>query len=39
MIDSFGGHRHIVNLGHGVLPNTTVDSAKAFVETAKAYRY
>jgi len=39
MIDSFGGHRHIVNLGHGVLPNTTVDSARAFVETAKAYRY
>ena len=39
MIDSFGGCRHIVNLGHGVLPNTTVDSAKAFVETAKAYRY
>ena len=39
MIDSFGGCRHIVNLGHGVLPNTTVDSARAFVETAKAYRY
>lgn len=39
MIDSFGGSNHIVNLGHGVLPNTSVDSAKAFVETAKAYRY
>ena len=39
MIDSFGGGNHIVNLGHGVLPTTSVDSAKAFVETAKAYRY
>ena len=39
MIDSFGGHHHIVNLGHGVLPTTSVDSARAFVETAKAYRY
>ena len=39
MIDSFGGRNHIVNLGHGVLPTTSVDSAKAFVETAKAYRY
>ncbi|CAI8310407.1 MAG: Uroporphyrinogen decarboxylase [Owenweeksia sp. TMED14] len=39
MIDSFGSKRHIVNLGHGVLPQTSVDSAKAFVDTAKAYRY
>ena len=39
MIDSFGECNHIVNLGHGVLPNTGLDSAKAFVETAKAYRY
>jgi len=39
MIDSFGGPHHIVNLGHGVLPHTPVDSAKAFVNTAKEYRY
>jgi len=39
MIDSFGSGNHIVNLGHGVLPTTSVDSAKAFVETAKSYRY
>jgi len=39
MIDSFNGQHHIVNLGHGVLPQTSVDSAKAFVNTAKEYRY
>ncbi|HCP41067.1 MAG TPA: uroporphyrinogen decarboxylase [Cryomorphaceae bacterium] len=39
MIDSFGGQNHVVNLGHGVLPTTRVESAKAFVETAKAYPY
>lgn len=39
MIRSFGGGRHIVNLGHGVLPGTPVDSAKAFVDTAKSFTY
>lgn len=39
MIKSFGHAKHIVNLGHGVLPQTPVDSAKAFVETAKAFEY
>lgn len=39
MIRSFGPGNHIVNLGHGVLPMTSVDSAKAFVETAKSFRY
>lgn len=38
MIDAFGG-RHIVNLGHGVYPDTPLDGVKTFVNTVKAYRY
>jgi len=38
MLQSFGG-RHIANLGHGVYPDTPLDSVKAFVDTVKAYRY
>lgn len=38
MIEKFGG-RHIVNLGHGVYPDTPLDNVKVFVETVKSYRY
>ncbi|MEL6945210.1 MAG: uroporphyrinogen decarboxylase family protein [Bacteroidota bacterium] len=38
MIESFGG-KHIVNLGHGVYPDTPFDSIKCFVETVKEYQY
>ena len=38
MIRQFGG-RHIVNLGHGVYPDTPLDGVRAFVETVKGFRY
>lgn len=37
MLDQFGRQRHIVNLGHGVYPDTDPDKVKCFIETVKAY--
>lgn len=38
MIQAFGGN-HIVNLGHGVYPDTPLDGVKHFVNTVKQYKY
>lgn len=38
MIEAFG-RGHIVNLGHGVYPDTPLDGVKTFVNTVKNYKY
>ena len=38
MIKAFGGN-HIVNLGHGVYPDTPLDGVKTFVNTVKGFNY
>lgn len=39
MLGSFGNKRHIVNLGHGVYPDTDAGKVKLFIETVKSYQY
>ena len=37
MLDAFGPHRHIANLGHGVYPDIDAEKVKVFVKTVKEY--
>lgn len=37
MLNKFGGHPHIANLGHGVYPDTDPDKVKVFIEAIKEY--
>jgi uroporphyrinogen decarboxylase len=37
MLDKFGAHPHIANLGHGVYPDTDPDHVKVFIEAVKSH--
>lgn len=39
MLKDFGDRRHIVNLGHGVYPDTDASKVKLFIDTVKSYKY
>jgi uroporphyrinogen decarboxylase len=37
MIDAFGKHRYIANLGHGVYPDTNPDNVRCFIDAVKEF--
>ena len=39
MLEQFGPHRHIANLGHGLYPDIEKEKVKLFVDTVKEYRF
>ncbi len=39
MLNAFGPHRHIANLGHGLYPDTEKSKVKFFVDTIKEFKF
>lgn len=39
MLEAFGSHKHIANLGHGLYPDLEKDKVKCFVDTIKEYKF
>ena len=39
MLNEFGKYKHIVNLGHGVYPDTDPEKVKIFIKTVKNFTY
>lgn len=39
MLQKFGKHKHIANLGHGVYPDTNPEKVKLFIDTVKSFKY